>query len=474
MEFTADVREWSEEVFGRCHLGDPRRTSRLIDIGARLAAEPSGSINRVCGKDLAAREGAYKLIENSAVRVEDVLEGVFASTVKSWDATNVTLVIQDTTSISLSHSVADELRENGSSSGFYAHSSLLVDFATSTPIGLVDQSIWVRAPKPARAGAATRRKRNYMDKESYKWVESFHRARHRLKRMDNVITVCDREADIFEFLSTQQELGCRFVVRLSHNRALQDQADYLHDAIAKFPVVGHRNVFISQRGGQKASHLQAARNAREAREAITSIAAGEVTIKPPRSTRTKGLSPIKVHVIHVFEPDPPEGKPAVSWMLFSSEAVTDAADANRIVDMYATRWTIEEFHKAWKSGCKIEERKLQSLETVERMLAITAPVAVRIMQLKYLGESTPADSCEKILSAIEWRCLWAIFEEKPLPENTPTLGWAYNALARTVGWNDSKGTGKAGWQTLWAGWQKLQDRLVGWKAAMATMAIIAP
>jgi len=75
MSFTSDGRSWAEETFGRCELGDPRRVRRLIDFSARLSENPSGSISKVCGGDEAAQEGAYKLIENDAVRPDGIAEG---------------------------------------------------------------------------------------------------------------------------------------------------------------------------------------------------------------------------------------------------------------------------------------------------------------------------------------------------------------------------------------------------------------
>ena len=45
----------------------------------------------------------------------------------------------------------------------------------------------------------------------------------------------------------------------------------------------------------------------------------------------------------------------------------------------------------------------------------------------------------------------------------PTLGWAYCAIAKLGGWNDTKRTGKASWATVWKGWYKLQERLEGYK-----------
>ena len=38
-----NVNEWSQEQFGRCELGDRRRTARLVRYAAQAAADPSSS-----------------------------------------------------------------------------------------------------------------------------------------------------------------------------------------------------------------------------------------------------------------------------------------------------------------------------------------------------------------------------------------------------------------------------------------------
>lgn len=48
------------------------------------------------------------------------------------------------------------------------------------------------------------------------------------------------------------------------------------------------------------------------------------------------------------------------------------------------------------------------------------------------------------------------------PEQTPSAAWAYRALAKMGGFTDTKRTGRPGWDTLWYGWSRLQERLEGY------------
>ena len=74
------------------------------------------------------------------------------------------------------------------------------------PLGLIEQRVWPREHK----------------KESFKW---FHALKKVLKRTEKnqVVMVCDREADIYEFLEDCLSQGVDFVVRLKSNRLLNEE-----------------------------------------------------------------------------------------------------------------------------------------------------------------------------------------------------------------------------------------------------------
>jgi hypothetical protein len=101
------------------------------------------------------------------------------------------------------------------------------------------------------------------------------------------------------------------------------------------------------------------------------------------------------------------------------------------------------------------------------MMAVTAPIAVRLLQLRALAKTCPAESCATILNASQWKCLAAKTDpDGTLPNRPPTIAWALDAIARLAGWRDTKRSGQIGWQTLWRGWAKLQELSEGWRLAM--------
>lgn len=469
MYFQAKGNDWAKQVFGRCDLGDNRRLERLIDYAGKQADNPEGSIPAVCKGDDAAQEGAYRFLRNNAVRPSDISNGIFIHTAELMEGDKDYLAIQDSTSISFEHSASLELREQGTPTGFMVHTTLLVDAKESIPVGLIDQERWIREEKSRRPGKKTRAQRDYKDKESYKWESASERIRKRIRPKNNVITVCDREADIYEFLKYQLGLGQRFVVRASHNRYLEPQAERLWSHLSEQPVLGERKVLIEQRGGQREKRGQKARPARQRRVAIVEVRSAQVSLRVPKDFTGQGKDPIQVNAVYVLEPHPPEETEPISWMLLTTESVSSFEEAEKVVEYYACRWLIEEYHKVWKTGCRIEYRALQTLENLERMLAVTSAIAVRIMQLKIFGEEdSDKANCEKVLTQNEWHCLYAIRNpRKKIPKKPPSMKWVYQSIGRLAGWTDTKRTGRIGWQTLWKGWNIFQQHYAGWQTAMA-------
>lgn len=464
MYFPAKGREWAETTFRRCNLGDNRRLQRLVDYAGRQADNPGGSVAEVCRGDDAAQEGAYRFLRNSAVRPEEIENGVYAHTVDLMRNDVVYLAIQDSTAVTCKHSVGIGLKEQGSPTGFLVHTTLLVDANERMPVGLIDQEWWIREEKSRRPGKRTRAERSYQSKESFKWESARERIRYRIGPKKDVITVCDREADIYDFLKYQLDRKQRFVVRASHDRYIEEQAGRLWSQLSQRPILGEREVTIEQRGGQRAKPKQRARSARQRRVATLEIRTAPVTLRAPKQIDSE---PLEVHAVYVSEPHPPEDRDPISWMLLTTESISTLEEAEKVVEFYACRWLIEEYFKVWKTGCRIESRALQSFENLERMLAITSSIAVRILQLRSLGgDDSEENSCERVLSRDEWQCLHAVrFPGKPIPKKAPSMRWAYHSIGRLAGWTDTKRTGNVGWQTLWKGWDRFQQHYTGWRSA---------
>ncbi len=460
MVFLTAALDWAEDIFGGCDLGDVRRTRRVVDMGRRLAAQSGASMAKCCDGDAAAQLGSYRLIENEKVSAQAIREGGFESVARRASEHQRLLAIEDTTALSYRHSLAEQLgpigtEADGKTRGFLVHSVLLVECQSERTVGLIEQHHWSR--DASQHGRRHKRKeRAYADKESFKWQRASEQVAARLgSDMDRVISVCDRESDVYEYLSYKLEHGQRFVVRASVDRCVEDSSDKLLEVAAKqAPIIGERTVHVAQRAGRKA---------RDARVLLRAI---PMRLRAPK--RLCAAAPaLGLNVVLVQEIDPPEDVTPLCWYLLTGEPVDDLSGVQRVVRDYELRWRIEEYHKAWKSGVRIEHQRLQSASNLERMIAITAFVAVRLLQLNevFLAQSSRAGEAPEptVLEREEWRVLWVSTERCAPPDETPSAAWTYTALARLGGFTDTKRTGRAGWATIWQGWFRLHERLEGYR-----------
>ncbi|MDQ7049141.1 MAG: IS4 family transposase [Enterobacterales bacterium] len=190
--------------------------------------------------------------------------------------------------------------------------------------------------------------------------------------MDNIISVCDRESDIFDYIAYKEKHQQRFVVRAKHERIVTGDGDKLTPYINQQSSELSYQVKIQQKGGRKA------------RIANVAVRFASVTISPPKKQAM--CDDIKLTLISCNEISPPEGAKALCWKLYTNEAVNCAADALKTVRYYELRWRVEEYHKAWKSaGTQVESFRLQTRQNLEKIIVITAFIAVRLLQLRELS-----------------------------------------------------------------------------------------
>ncbi|MBF8270780.1 MAG: hypothetical protein HW386_2489 [Gammaproteobacteria bacterium] len=451
--------DWAHETFGRADLGDSRRTRRLVKLAGDLARHIGKTVVQSCGGQEAAVEGAYRLVRNNRISAAAIADSGYAATAERVQRCGLLLALEDSTTLSYGHQVVAELGDLGgpkgsNQRGYLVHSVLLLDGQSERIEGLIDQVRWRRESRK-RGQRHQRRSRAYEEKESYKWEQASVRVATRLGgKMREVISVCDREADVYEYLRYKVTRQQRYIVRNSWNRRTAGEAGDVRATARQLPGLGQYQVLLAQKGG------------RRARRAEVTLKAGVVTLRCPRRAPGR-FEDLTMNLVLVEEAGR-EGKEKLEWLLLTSEPVDTFQQARQVVRYYELRWRVEEFHKAWKSGAGVERQRMQAAANLERMAVILAFVAIRLLQLResVAHEEAP---CTQVLSEHEWQALWLARETTPLPSTAPTLHWAYENIARLGGWNDSKRTGRPGWQTIWNGWFILQERAQGFTAAMNLM-----
>jgi hypothetical protein len=347
---------------------------------------------------------------------------------------------------------------NESDQGFLAHVTLLISAdGTRTPLGVIDVETWVRSEDDTKE-----------EKESARWGRSMMRA---AKAADGVslIHVADRESDIYELLVTLTAKKQRFILRAAQDRGViplnAEDASRLFEAARTSPPKYAVDVPISARKSKGSAKQDKAFPVRRSRTAHLSFAALPVKLKRPRHATGKMPASLSLNVVHVFELGPPVGEPPVEWLLLTSEPVNTPEEIAFVVDGYRTRWVIEEFFKATKTGCAYESKQLESYDTLTNLLAYVLVIAYALILMRALSRTGREEPADAVLSPTQTKILRAL--DKKLPD-TPTVRQALLAIAGLGG--HLKNNGDPGWRTLSKGWRKLIDYEAGYELAVALRA----
>jgi hypothetical protein len=415
------------------------------------------------------------------------------------------LLVQDTTSFDFTHHPATQglgRLEYEHLRGFLAHTTLAVN-GEGLPLGIVAQKVWVRPVEEA----GSRHKRHttpFAEKESYKWVEGvadkFFVELPEPPRPDSYITVCDREAHIYDFLDHVLARGMGFIVRAAQGRSrvisvppagegeeetleeetleektleektleqetLEEETleektlepaqveaeareralelEPLSAAVARQPVQAHVTLLLKRRPERKA------------RTAEMELRYGSLTLARPRRSESRQES-LTVQVVELLEVHPPKESEAVHWLLVTSLPVSTPEEAAWVARAYSYRWLIERFHYILKSGYKLEESQLRSVAALERLLAVFTRVAWRLLEMTYCARIRPDVPCTVVLSEDEWQVLYIYrHRTRKMPDKPPTLREAVYWIAAMGGFLARKGDGEPGVKVLWRGWTKL-------------------
>jgi len=142
------------------------------------------------------------------------------------------------------------------------------------------------------------------------------------------------------------------------------------------------------------------RHGRQARSTQLQLSFGQLTLLPPRHEPRAGKEPLPVWVIRVWEEQAPDGEEPLEWILLTSVPTTTLEQAWERVDWYGYRWLVEDYHQCLKSGCRIEERQLQTVAGLIRLLGLLSPLAVRLLQIRGYARSEPERPAHQVIEPL--------------------------------------------------------------------------
>ena len=449
--------EWTSKEFAEIDLKDNRLNKRVQELAKALGEQPGAPINQACG-DWADTKAAYRFFDNNKVEPAKIIEPHYQRTIERMKAYELVLAVQDTTFFNYAHHPQTEgLGAIGSKRqnqrGFGMHSTLVVT-PGGQPLGLLTQAFFIRPIDRPFLTRSEVRKLPIEEKESYRWIEAFEQTLASVPTNTEVVTVCDREADFYDMFAMAQEQNAPLLVRAKADRSLdkQEEVSKLWEKVEGQPISGELIVQIT--GNQK----------RKARQATVSIRFSQVKLKPPWRPQQKKLPVVTLNAILVSEVNPPENiDDPIEWLLLTNTPVDDFEDTVRVVGWYCCRWQIETYHKIIKSGCTVEDCRLETVERLQRYIALMAVIAWRLHWLTYLNRADPDSPCTIALTTIEWQALYMrIHRTTELPDQPPTIHQAVRWIAQLGGFLGRKSDGEPGITVIWRGWQRLQDFADTW------------
>jgi hypothetical protein len=346
---------------------------------------------------------------------------------------------------------------NGSGRGFLLHNALMVNAQSKEVVGVAGQAIHYRpnkkkkSSKKEHSAAKLKRKR-----ESHVWGTVIDQIGPPPEGVE-WIHVLDRGGDNFEVYCHLLQQRSGWVVRAAKlNRYVlagpDKQPVEFSDYLPQLILAGTYELSLRARPQQPA------------RTAKLKVFVGSIHMPVPHQkspwVRQLDPEPIAMNVVYVVEVDPPKNVEPISWLLLTSLPVDSFEQAWTIIEYYEARWLVEEYHKALKTGCRVERRQLKTKSRLEAMVGLMSVSAVRLLQLKSLARCSPETPAQRVVPRVWIQMLKAA--RKGLHRvHDLTIGQFYREVAKLGGFLGRKGDGEPGWITIWRGWEKLNNFVHG-------------
>jgi hypothetical protein len=357
-----------------------------------------------------------RFLHNPKVTVGEMLSTALAQTCAQVSGRHV-LAIQDTSA----------LRVDEKGAGLSFHPVIAVDANAATLLGLIDTFFLNR-----KGGErATRKERDFEEKDSRRWLSGAERASVLLEAGAACVTsVEDREGDIYECFAFKPP-HVEKLVRAAQDRCLADGSSLFAKA-DQWPEAGGAMVELPAAPG------------RRARQAKLSVRFGKVDIKRPKSRKASDGLPktITVTLVIAREINAPEGQEPAQWFLLTTHQVNDMADARRIIGFYRLRWTVEQLFRTMKTkGFDVEALRQEQDGPLEKLVTAVLIAAVHVMQLVDERDGKTGRPLSDLLDlddqpALERVCkdLEGKTQKQKNPHPKGSLAYAAWVFARLGGW----------------------------------------
>ena len=431
-------RQWIRQQFEKIDMKDARLEQRAIEIAQSCAEHPDKSLSGRF-EDWAGLKAAYRFFSNSKATHQTLQQPHYHEVLEKarW-AEELVLFIQDGSELLFNfhpwtHGLGPTADATGN--GLMFHSCLVAKYYESKEpkiLGLGYQEAWVRPEKKVIGGS----------KESEVWLRTLKKLGRPQK---NWVRVGDRGNDIYDFLHGAIHSGWKLAVRARHDRKVEINGEQkrLFPWIRRQVAKCKSTLFLKAKGKEFSG------------EVTLNITWTKAKLLPP--SKRNALTAEEVTYIRVWCPE----RPKLEWLLITNLPVENEEDAQKIVEIYRQRWLIEDYHKALKTGCRIEDSQFKQASRIFALLGLLGVIATQLLAMREHCRLSPTTRAE---DAIPKR--WIMLIEQRLRVKIATVRDFWHCLARLGGFIGRKSDGEPGWQTIWSGWTRFQDML--WGATNAT------
>jgi hypothetical protein len=449
--------DWTEEEFGRVPLFDARLKRRLCTLAADFFAQPGALVPQASHGSPAKTKAAYRFFANPTVDMQTLLRPHLEATLDRLRAHPVILAVQDTTTLNYTahppEGVGPINTTKDQAVGVLLHDTMAFT-PEGTPLGVLHVQCWAR--DPAQAGKRHRRKElPIAEKESSKWLISYRAVAEaqRLCAATMLVSVGEREADIYELFheASQAPGNPRLLVRAERTRQRQVEQEELWERLRAEPVAGFLEVRVPRRGS------------RPARTARLQVRFAQVVLRPPKDSK---LPPVTVWAVYAREVGHGAAvQEPIDWMLLTTVKTESFEQARERLAWYSRRWGIEVYHRTLKSGCRIQDRRLDDSDSLEACLAIDLVVAWRVYWLTMVGRERPDIPCDQFLGEEEWRVLSA-WATGTMANTAPSAQQATRWIGKLGGWLARGKHDNPGTTCMWRGLVHLPHIVQGYLLAL--------
>ena len=266
--------QWTRNEFGGAPLGDQRLSARLVKSVDLLASIPGQPITGNPNRDRAAVKGYYRLIEQpeeSAVSPENILASHRSRTVQRMRDQDTVLCIQDGTDLSFATRPAcrdlEVIGRNQTSAqtlGMHLHLTLATT-GEGLPLGILRCGF----NPPQEDATANTGDETKPATRSQRWIQGMQDVAATARQLTGrarVISVMDREADVFELFDEQRRNPrIDVLVRAKHDRVLNKGEPKLFATLRNAPPDGQITIEVERLSERRKSSRKKARPARSKR-----------------------------------------------------------------------------------------------------------------------------------------------------------------------------------------------------------------